>query len=122
MHHMDLVASLFPQQAAEDLLETLAEVLGDQCIDNGVETGVGIGHAVGEETKGIGCLVEREVAIQVAENHHVIRQPAEAEEHCYNDNHLGHLALGFLRLGHVLQRVNCRPEELDGAGVGQADN
>ena len=50
----------------------------------------------------------------------MVRQPADAEQHRHDDDHLGDLALGPLGLGHAVQGVHGGPQVLDGPGVGQA--
>lgn len=120
--HVDLVSSVFAEDAAEDLLEALAEVLGHQGVHDGVDAGVGVGHAVGENPKSVGGLIEREVSVQVAQDHHMVRQPANAEEHGDDDDHLGDFALGPLGLRHAVQRVDGRPQELDGPSVRETDD
>lgn len=51
----------------------------------------------------------------------MIRQPADAEEHGDDDDHLGDLPLGPLRFRHAIQRVYSCPQKFDGPGVGKAD-
>lgn len=66
MHDVHLVPCILAEEAAENLLEALAEVLGHEGVDDRVEAGVGISHAVGEQSEGIGGLVEGKITIQVA--------------------------------------------------------
>ena len=122
VHHVNLVPPVLAEDAAEHLLEAFAEVFGHQSVDDGVDAGVGVGHAVGQEPEGVGGLVEGEVSVQVAEDHHVVGQPADAEQHGDNDDHFGHFALGPLGFGHAVQRIHGGPQELDGACVREADD
>lgn len=52
----------------------------------------------------------------------MVWQPAYAEEHGDNDDHLSDFALGSLRFGHAIQRVNSCPQVLDGSGVREAND
>lgn len=119
---MNLIPPFFTEDAAEDFLEAFAEVLGHQGVDDGVNARVCVGHAVREKPEGVRSLIEREVSIQVAQDHHVVRQPAYAEEDGDDNDHFGDFALGPLGFGHTVQRVHSCPQVLDGASVGQADD
>lgn len=48
-------------------------------------------------------------------------KPAEAEEHRYDNNHLGDFLLCSPGLRRVLDGVLCGPQVTDGSGVGQAE-
>lgn len=120
MNHVDLISPVFTQDAAEHFLEAFAKVFGDQSVHNGIDTGVGIGHAVRQKPEGVCCLVKRKVSIQVAQDHHMVRQPANAEEHSDDDDHFGDFALGPLRFGHAIQGVDGRPQVLDSPSVREA--
>ena len=117
MNHMNLISAFFTEDAAEHLLEAFAKVLGHQSVHDWVDAGVGVGHAVREEPEGVRGLIEREVSVQVAQDHHVVRQPAYAEQHGDNDDHFGDFALGPLGFWHAVQRVDRRPQVLDGPSV-----
>lgn len=115
--HVDLISPVFTEDAAEHFLEAFAKVLGHQSVHDGVDAGVGVRHAVREEPEGVRCLVEREVSVQVAQDHHVVRQPAYAEQHGDNDDHFGDFAFSPLGFRHAVQRVHGRPQVLDGPRV-----
>lgn len=122
MNHMNFISPIFTEDAAEHFLEAFAKVLGHQSVHNRVDARVGIGHAVRQKSEGIRGLIEGEVSIQVAQDHHVVWQPAYTEEHSDNDDHFGDFALGSLGFRHTVQRVNSRPQELDGSSVGETHN
>lgn len=94
VNHVDLISPVFHQDAAEDFLEAFAEVLGHQRVHDGVDAGVGVGHAVREEPEGVCGLVEGEIPVQVAQDHHVVRQPADAEQHSDDNDHFGDFTFG----------------------------
>lgn len=96
VNHVNLISPIFTEDAAEHFLEALAKVLGHQSVHDGVDTRVGVGHAVREKPEGIRGLIERKVSIQVAQDHHMVRQPAYAEKHGDNDDHFGDFAFGPL--------------------------
>lgn len=98
MNHMDLISPIFTENTAKYFLEAFAKVLGHQSVHDGVDTGVGVGHAVREEPEGIRGLIEREVSVQVAQDHDMVRQPAYAEKHGDNDDHFGDFAFSPLGL------------------------
>lgn len=122
MNHMDLISPIFTEDAAEHFLEAFPKMLGHQSVHDGVDTRVGVGHAVREKPEGIGGLIERKVSVQVAQDHHMVRQPADAEKHSDNDDHFGDFAFGPLGFGHAVQRVDSRPQILDGSSVRETHN
>lgn len=122
MNHVNLIPPIFTEDAAEHFLEAFAKVFGHQSVYDGVDTWVGVGHAVREKPEGICGLIEREVSVQVAQDHHVVRQPAYAEKHGDNDDHFGDFAFGPFGFWHAVQRVDSCPQVLDGSSVRQADN
>lgn len=122
MDHMNLISAIFAEYAAKHFLEALAEVLRHQSVHDGVDARVGVGHAVREEPEGVSGLVERKVSIQVAQDHHMVGQPAYAEQHGDNDDHFGHFSFGPLGFWHTIQRVDGRPQELDGSSVWETHN
>lgn len=75
-----------------------------------------------EDPEGVRGLIEGEVSVQVAQDHHMVGQPAYAEQHGDNDDHFGDLALGPFGFRHAVQGVDGRPQVLDGSGVGEADD
>jgi len=96
MNHMNLISPIFNEDAAEHLLEALAKVFGHQSVHDGVDARVGVGHAVREESEGVCGLIEGEISIQIAQNNHMVWQPAYAEEHSDDDDHFGDFAFGPL--------------------------
>lgn len=119
---MDPVYDPVRERTPKHLLEALAEVLRHQGVHDGVQAGVGVRHQVRENANDVGCVVEREVAEQHAQDNQVMRQPTQTEEHGHNDYHLGHLALGLAGFRHVLHGVHRGPKVADGAGVRDAEN
>lgn len=120
MNYVNLISPFFAEDAAEHFLEALAEVLGHQSVHDGIDAWVGVGHAVREKPEGVGGLIEGEVSVQVAENHHMVGQPAYAEKHSDDDDHLGDFAFGPLGFWHAVQRVDGGPQVLDGSSVREA--
>lgn len=98
LRHVHLVGCLLVQEADEDLLEALAEVFGDQGVNNGIHAGVGVGDEMREDAEHIRGVIEGEVPKPDTEDDQVMRQPTEAEQNSYNDDHPGDFPLGLLGL------------------------
>lgn len=75
LHVVDPVYDPVRERTAKHLLEALAEVLRHQGVHDGVQAGVGVRHQVRENADDVGCVVEREVAEQHAQDNQVMRQP-----------------------------------------------
>lgn len=121
VHNVDLVSAIFTQDAAEDLLEPFAEMLGDERVHDGVDAGVSVGHAVRQQPERVGDLVEGKIAVKIAQDDNVIRQPANAEKHSHDNDHFSDFAFRSFGLGHPVERVHSCPQVFDGSGVGHAD-
>lgn len=91
---MDLVPPVFTEDAAKDFLEAFAEVLRHKSVHDGVDAGVSVGHAVRQEPEGVRGLVEWEIAVKIAQDDNMVRQPANAEENGDYNDHFGHFPLG----------------------------
>lgn len=122
VNDMDLVSAVFAQDAAEDLLEPFAEMFGDESVHDGVDAGVSVSHAVRQKSEGVGDLVEGEISVKIAQDNHMIRQPANTEKHSHDNDHFSDFAFRSFGLGHPVERIHSRPQVFDGSGVGHADD
>lgn len=77
---------------------------------------------MGEDPKHIGRIVQWEIAKPETEDNQVVGQPANTEEHSYDDNHSSDLVLGLLGIRHIFNGIHRSPEIADGPHIGEAQN